>query len=53
MFTSKKFFFALLLALFLVGDNANSEDLGHGGVVPLNKIQIGRASCRERVYSSV
>jgi len=38
MFTSKRFFFALLLALFLVGNNANSEDLGHGGVVPLNKI---------------
>ena len=38
MFTSKTFLFALLLALFLVGNNANSQDLAHGGVVPLNKI---------------
>jgi hypothetical protein len=38
MSTSKKFFFALLPALFLVGNNASSEDLGHGGVVPLNRI---------------
>lgn len=38
MFTSKTFSFAVLLALFLVGDNANSQDLAHGGVVPLNKI---------------
>ena len=38
MFSSKMFFFALLLALVLVGNNANSEDLAHNGVVPLNKI---------------
>jgi len=38
MFTSKRFVFALLLVLFLVGNNAHSEDLGHGGVVPLTKI---------------
>jgi hypothetical protein len=38
MFTSKTFFFAVLLALFLVANNANSQDLAHGGVVPLNKI---------------
>ena len=38
MFTFKKFFFALPLALFLLGNNANSEDLCQGGVVPLNKI---------------
>ena len=38
MFSSKTIFFALLLALFLVGNNANSEDLAHNGVVPLNKI---------------
>ena len=37
MFTSKRFFFALPLTLFLVG-NAISKDMGHGGVVPLNKI---------------
>jgi hypothetical protein len=38
MFTSKTFFFAVLLALFLVGNNAYSQDLAHGGVVPLNEI---------------
>ena len=38
MSTPKTLFFALLLALFLVGNNANSEDLVHGGVVPLSKI---------------
>ena len=38
MFRSKSLVFALLLALFLVGNNANSKDLGHGGVVPLNRI---------------
>ena len=38
MFSSKTFFFPLLLGLFLVGNNANSEDLAHNGVVPLNKI---------------
>jgi hypothetical protein len=38
MFASKKCSCALLLALFLVGNNARSEDLGHAGVVPLNKI---------------
>jgi hypothetical protein len=38
MFTSKAFFFAVLLALFLVGNNANSQNLDHGGVVPLHKI---------------
>jgi len=38
MFTSKTFFFAVLLALFLVGNNANSQNLDHGGVVPLHKI---------------
>ena len=38
MFRSKTLVFALLLALFLVGNNANSKDLGQGGVVPLNRI---------------
>jgi hypothetical protein len=38
MLASRKFLFALLLALFLIGKNANSEELGHGGVVPLHKI---------------
>jgi len=38
MFTSKAFFFAVLLALFLVGNNANSQNPDHGGVVPLHKI---------------
>jgi hypothetical protein len=38
MITSKRFFFALPLALFLVGNDAHPEGLGHGGVMPLNKI---------------
>ena len=38
MFSSKMFFFSLLLALVLVGNNAKSEGLAHNGVVPLNKI---------------
>ena len=38
MFTSKMFFFPQLLALLLVGNNASSEVLVRGGVVPLNKI---------------
>jgi hypothetical protein len=38
MFTSKTFFFAVLPALLLVGNNAHSQDLAHGGVVPLNRI---------------
>jgi hypothetical protein len=38
MISSKTFFFALSLALFLAASNAKSEDLAHGGVVPLNEI---------------
>jgi len=38
MFTSKAFFFAVLPALLLVGNSANSQELAHGGVVPLNRI---------------
>jgi hypothetical protein len=36
--TSKVSFFALLVTLFLVGSGANSEDLAHGGVLPLGRI---------------
>ncbi len=38
MFTAKTFFFALLLAFFLVGNNAHSQDLTKGGVKPLHTI---------------
>jgi hypothetical protein len=38
MFRSKTLVFALFLALCLVGNNAHSEDLAHGGVIPLNRI---------------
>ena len=38
MITSKTSLFAVLLALLLVGSTANSQELAHGGVVPLHRI---------------
>ena len=38
MFSSKNIAFALCLSLSLLGGNANSLELVHGGVVPLHKI---------------
>jgi hypothetical protein len=36
--TSNTFFFAVLPAFLLAGNNANPQGLEHGGVVPLNRI---------------
>jgi hypothetical protein len=38
MYTSRTFFCAVLPALLLGGNIANSQELAHGGVVPLNRI---------------
>jgi hypothetical protein len=38
MFSSKNIVFALYLALSVTGADANSQELVHGGVVPLHKI---------------
>src|SRR6476619_6301101 len=38
MSTSRSFLFAVLPALLLIANNAKSQTLDHGGVVPLHKI---------------
>ena len=43
MFSSKNIAFALCMSLSLLGGNANSQELVHGGVVPLHKIPSATA----------